>query len=74
MEELSAMRTIGVNVGSVNSFLSEHHEGTAMAIRNVSEGLKAVTSLCQENKDICTKVQSLVASDSSSKSYKQVRI
>ena len=64
MDELNGLRTIESNVGAVNSFLTEHHEGTAMAILDISEGLKTVTTLCRESKDICTKVQSSVASNS----------
>ena len=73
MDELDGLRTIQSNVGAVNSFLTEHHEGTAMAIRDISEGLKTVTTLCRESKDICTKVQSSVVSNSPMKTgYKQV--
>jgi len=73
MEEHAGLRNLGTNIGAVNSFLTEHHEGTAMAIRDVSEGLKTVTTLCRESKDICTKVQSSVASNPTLKSgYKQV--
>ena len=64
MQELSGLKNIEISVDSVNSFLTEHHEGTSMASHDISEGVKAVKTLCQENKAICSKVQAVVASDS----------
>ena len=65
MEGLSGLKTIESVVDCVNSFLTEHHEGTSVACQDISEGVKAVKSLCQENKAVCSKVQTSVASNSS---------
>ena len=65
MEGLNGIKNIESGVDCVNSFLTEHHEGTAAACQDISDGLKAVKALCQENKVLVSKVQTAVVANSS---------
>ena len=58
-------RNMATNIESMHTFLTEHHEGTAMASEEISKSLKTISTTCLKNRDSHSKIQNMAAGNAS---------